>query len=78
MPPMVELPLADRPADVGHQPLEESNIMHGKQHRTKHLAREKKVPDRPTAEMPAGVAVAAVLYRIVVGRETTISQPHRA
>src|SRR5439155_14895354 len=46
LPPVIELPAADRAADVGHQPLEESNIMHRQQHRAKHLAREKKVANR--------------------------------
>src|SRR5688572_22974535 len=38
-PELVECSIADRPADVRHQPLVEPDIMHGEQNRSKHLAR---------------------------------------
>ena len=65
---LLKSPLADRPADVRHQPLVEPHIMHGNEHRAKHLAGEKKVPDRPAGESPAGVAVAAGLDRAGIAR----------
>jgi hypothetical protein len=45
-PEFFETPGPDRPADVRHQALVEPDIMQGNEDGAKHLAREKKVPDR--------------------------------
>ncbi len=58
-PEVFKRPGRDRGADIGHQPLVEPNIMHGNEDGSKHLAREKKVPDRPARESPASITVAA-------------------
>src|SRR5947199_22679 len=65
----------DGPADVRHQPLVEPNIMHGSEDRAKHLAGEKKVPNRPAGKRPAGVAVAPRLDRPVVPDVLAVPQP---
>src|SRR5437762_14269936 len=65
---------ADRLAHVRHQPLVESNSMHGNQHGTKHLACEKEMPDRAPREVPAGVAVTAFFHRALIGDELAVSE----
>src|SRR5689334_18895658 len=72
---IVESPLADRPADVSHQPLVEPNIMHRAKDRAKHLAGIKKVPDRYAAEIAARIAVASRLNRLAILQILTVPQP---
>src|SRR3954451_9779304 len=66
-------PLANCPTDVRHQPLVESDIMHGNQHGSKHLAGEKKVPDGAARERSTSIAVAAGFDRSDIPGEPRIS-----
>src|SRR4051812_29196604 len=68
----------DRPAEVARQPLVEPNIMHGRQHRAKHLARQKIVTDRPEGKFPAGVTVAARLDRAGIFDVFAVAKADRA
>src|SRR5438874_3686812 len=74
LPELLEATVADRLAHVRHQPLVESNIMHGNQHGTKHLTGEKEMADRPAWEVPAGVTIASCLHRARIGDQLAVSQ----
>src|SRR5215212_3230405 len=73
-----ELARTDRPANVRHQALVEPNIMQRNEDRAKHLAREKKVSDRPTGKRAARITVAAGLDRAGVAGELAVAQANRA
>src|SRR5258706_1514619 len=62
-----ERSIANGPADVRHEPLEEPNIMHRNEDRAKHFACKKEMPDRPAGKRAAGIAVAAGLDRPAIG-----------
>src|SRR5437764_8393733 len=74
---LIKTSARDRPADVRHEPLVEPNIMHGNQNRAKHLGGKKEMPQRPAAEIAAGVAVATALDGPAVPLILRVSQPDR-
>ena len=76
-PEFVKAPGPDRPADVRHQALVEPNIMQGNENRAKHLAGEKKVPDRPLRECATRVTVAAFFNWAPVADVSTVAQADR-
>src|SRR5438874_11474645 len=71
-------PSANGAADIRHEALVEPNIMHGNEHRSKHLGREKKVANGTAREMPAGVAIAAAFDGVCIGRIFAVAQAKRA
>ena len=73
-----ERSIGDGLADIGHEPLEEPNIMHRNEQRAKHLVREKIVTDRSAGKCTASVALATGLNRAFLAGKTAVSEANRA
>src|SRR5438132_4088106 len=73
-----ETPLADRLADLLHEPAVEGHIMQRQQNRTQHLIRQKQMVQIASAKMTAGITLTIGLNRCGISLVAGIAQAQGA